>query len=181
MNIEEINMTHEIWKEISWSPDYFISSYGRVKSYKKDKINGILLKLRIDQKGYITIQLPNIYTGKHKRTGVHRLVAEAFIPNPESKGDVNHIDEDKSNNRVDNLEWMTRKENLNYGVRAERMAKTRGIPIIAINLKAGESREFYGTNECARQLGLNPSNITSVLKSKRRHTGGFTFKYKGRK
>lgn len=78
---------------------------------------------------------------------------------------------------------MTAKENNNHGTRNERagkaISKSKSIPIIAINLKTGESQEFYGTNECARQLGLHQSHITSVLKGKRRQTGGYTFKYKG--
>lgn len=75
---------------------------------------------------------------------------------------------------VSNLEWSTRKENCNYGTRNERLS----IPIIATNLKTGESREFYGTNECARQLGLNNAHITSVLKGRLKQTGGYTFQYK---
>ena len=83
---------------------------------------------------------------------------------------------------VSNLEWMTAKENSNHGTRNERMAKaiskSNSIPIIATNLKTGESREFYGTSECARQLGLNQSNIISVLKGRRETVGGYTFQYK---
>lgn len=166
-------MEKEIWKRIEWAPDFEISNYGRVKSYKQDKINGKLKKLQINHAGYVIIRLFNTYTGKWKTSRVHRLVAEAFIPNPENKSDVNHIDEDKTNNRVDNLEWMTHKENTNYGTRNKRIS----IPIIATNLETGESTEFYGANECARRLGLQQSNITAVLKGKLNQTGGFTFKY----
>lgn len=73
---------------------------------------------------------------------------------------------------------MTRKENINHGTRNERVSKTMSIPIIATNLTTAESQEFYGTNECARQLGLNQSSITSVLKGRYKQTGGYTFKYK---
>ena len=109
---------------------------------------------------------------------IHRLVAQAFIPNPENKAEINHIDEDKTNNMLSNLDWMTRKENNNHGTRTDRMAKTRSIPIIAINLKTNESTEFYGASECARKLGLHQPSITHVLNGRRKQTGGYTFKYK---
>lgn len=73
---------------------------------------------------------------------------------------------------------MTTKENINHGTHNERMSKTLSIPIIAINLKTGESREFYGISECARQLGLYNQSITKVLKGRLNQTGGYTFKYK---
>lgn len=85
----------EIWKTIEWSPDFKISNYGRLKSYQKDKVNGRLIKLTPNPFGYIQVNLYNIHTKKIKRTGVHRLVAEVFIPNPENKPQVNHIDEGK--------------------------------------------------------------------------------------
>lgn len=119
-------MEKEIWKKIDWSPDYEISNYGRIKSYKHDKINGKLRKLRPDPKrGYVTIRLPNIYTGQYKRTGIHRLVAESFIPNPDNKEQVNHIDENKANNYFKNLEWTTSKENCNHGTRNERLGESQ--------------------------------------------------------
>lgn len=70
---------------------------------------------------------------------------------------------------------MTSKENNNHGTRNERLS----IPIIATNIKTGESREFYGASECAKQLGLNQAHITDVLKGRLKQTGGYTFKYKG--
>lgn len=76
---------------------------------------------------------------------------------------------------------MTSKENNNHGTRNERaskaISKSNSIAIIATNLKTDESTEFYGTRECARQLGLHDSNITHVLKDRYKQTGGYTFKY----
>lgn len=167
----------EIWKDIEgYEGVYHVSNLGRAKRVT----TGRILKSGKDRGGYLQVDLCK--NGKHKTHRIHRLVAQAFIPNPENKPEVNHIDENKTNNMVSNLEWMTAKENSNHGTRNERMAKaiskSNSIPIIATNIKTGESTELYGTSECARQLGLNQSNITSVLKGRRETVGGYTFQYK---
>lgn len=104
---------------------YEVSNFGNVKSlwYGKDKI----LKPQADGGGYLFVWLCK--DGKQKIHKVHRLVASAFIPNPDNLSQVNHKDEDKTNNRVDNLEWCTQEYNLNYGTRNTRVAEAqRGVP-----------------------------------------------------
>lgn len=163
----------EIWKDIGgYEGLYQVSNLGRVNRVA----TGRVLKGGKDGGGYLNVDLCK--NGKRKTHTIHRLLAQAFIPNPENKSDVNHIDEDKTNNNVNNLEWSTRKENLNHGTRNERSSKTKSIPIIATNLKTGESREFYSTKDCAIKLGLSGPSITSVLKGRLKQTGGYTFKYK---
>ena len=97
--------TSEQWKRIKGHPRYLVSNYGNVYSEYK---NGLLKQMK-DAYGYAQVNL-----NRHPKK-VHRLVAEAFIPNPEELPEVNHKDEDKSNNRIDNLEWCTSKYNMNYG------------------------------------------------------------------
>ena len=163
----------EIWKDVKgYEGVYQVSNFGRVKRVT----TGRILKGGKDKYGYLIVNLYKNSVGSIKT--IHRLVAEAFIPNPENKPQVNHVDENKTNNSLDNLEWMTAKENTNHGTRNERSGKSQSIPIIATNLKTGESMEFYGSNECARQLGLHQASITKVLKGRLRQTGGYTFKYK---
>ena len=159
----------EVWKDIEgYEGLYQVSSWGRVKNSR----SGTVLKGGETRNGYLQVDLSKY--GKRKLYYVHRLVVQSFIPNPEDKPEVNHIDENNQNNRVENLEWCTRTENLNYGTRTLRMSKTQSIPIICIETGI----EYYGISECAREMGLHQQHITSVLKGRRKTTGGFTFKYK---
>lgn len=109
----------EVWKPVvGYESRYLVSNMGRVFSLIKDK----MLKQIETPYGYLVV---NLYDGnKMKQIRVHRLVAMAFIPNPDSLPQVNHIDEDKHNNYIDNLEWCNAKYNANYGTRNERLAKT---------------------------------------------------------
>lgn len=173
---------NEIWKDIEgYEGLYQVSNLGRVQSVDRldgsnHRLKGKIRSTSIRPNGYEKVILSK--NSKRKGHSVHRLVAQAFIPNPENKPQVNHIDENQTNNMASNLEWSTAKENANHGTRTERIGKTRSIPIIAINIKTGESQEFYGTAECARQLGLQAPSITNVLKGRHKQTGGYTFKYK---
>ena len=119
----------EEWKDIiveengvmyDYTNLYKISNTGKIKSYCKNK-NGTLLKIQTQKNGY---QIINLYKNNEmKRFYIHRLVAKIFIPNPENLPEVNHKDEDKTNNSIDNLEWCDRKYNMNYGARGEKASK----------------------------------------------------------
>lgn len=157
----------EEWKDIKgFEGKYYVDIYGNVYNNEKR------LKHHADKEGYRVITLYK--NNKSYGRKIHRLVAEAFIPNPENKAQVNHIDEDKTNNMVSNLEWVTAKENINHGTRNERVSK----PVKVIDIANGEYNYYPSATECARQLGLNQGNIVSCLKGKRKTCGGYTFKYK---
>ena len=110
----------EEWRYIKgYEGNYQISTLGRVKSfYKKD-----VLKPGKLRDGYLIVGLYK--EGKRKHYKVHKLVAEAFIPNPNNYKEINHKDENKSNNCVSNLEWCTHKYNINYGTRSQRVSESR--------------------------------------------------------
>lgn len=163
----------EVWKDISgWNGFYQISTHGRVKSLKRGK--EIILTPSKNSSGYLTVSLS--IEGKTFTKVVHRLVAIAFIPNPENKGDVNHIDEDKTNNHLENINWMTRKENLMWGTWNERQAKTKSIPIRVIyqdnTYEVWESAKAF-----ARENKLLSSSIVNVLKGRAKSHHGLRFEY----
>lgn len=148
---------------------YAITSCGKVWSYRNQKF----LKLNKNKKnGYMSIIL-SVNKNK-KRFYIHRLVAEAYLDNYSNELDVNHKDENKTNNCVNNLEMVTRKENINYGTRCLKQGITRGKPVICIDTGV----EYYSTHEAARQLNIQQSGIQLCCSGKFKSTHGLHFKYK---
>ena len=125
----------EIWKPIDKYEGYEVSNLGRIKSYKVDKVNGIIMKPYKDTKGYLQIDISLDGRKRNNRVHllVHRLVATAFIPNINNLPQVNHKDENKENNRVENLEWCTNEYNINYGTHNERVANAIRIDIYSVD------------------------------------------------
>lgn len=125
-------MAEELWAEVKgYDGRYIVSNFGNVKSVERDVLgkNNIVkhhkgkdLKQFFRHRGYHTVYLTKC--GKTKKYYVHRLVAEAFIPNPGNLPQINHKDENKINNYVENLEWCTAQYNALYGTRLERRSKT---------------------------------------------------------
>lgn len=159
----------EIWKAISgYEGIYEISNFGNVR-----KTNGTLLKGQFNGE-YKAI----ILTKKHirKTHRIHRLVAQAFIPNPHGFPIINHIDECPGNNCVTNLEWCTYKHNTNHGTCVQRRAINHYKPIIQYSGDAFVKR-WNSIKEAGEQLGIDHSSITKAAKGKRKSAGGFYWKY----
>lgn len=142
--------------------NYFVDENGNVYSNKQQ------LKPQVDKNGYLWVNLT--YDGKQHNHKIHRLVAQAFIPNPDNLPQVNHINEDKTDNRVDNLEWCTNNYNINYGTCKERAAKTRkekGYYWIADAIKKRKENNpnnemWYKIAENKRKNGTNKQKSLMV-------------------
>ena len=153
----------EIWKPIGYD-GYEVSNLGRVKSYKYDKINGKIMKPYKDTKGYLQIDLQLDGRKRENRVhlAVHRLVAMAFIPNSDNLPQVNHKDEDKTNNCVDNLEWCTNDYNAHYGTHIERVAEKIRMPIYSVD-KQGNIEHFSGVREADRIVSGKEYGISAPI------------------
>ena len=165
----------EIWKDKKdYEGHYQVSNFGRVKSIKFGK--EIILKQHINIKGgyYYVCLLKN---GKHKNYYVHRLVAQAFIDNPNNLPEVNHKDECKTNNVVSNLEWCDRKYNHNYGTINERISQSQSKPVLQYDLNGNLIKEWKSINECGRN-GFNQGDICKCCNGKRKTAKGFIWVYK---
>lgn len=183
----------ECWR---WIPGYEgwyqVSTRGRVRSVdrwvtdntgRKYLIKGKILKPTRDKDGYLTVNLHR--DGKKRTFKIHRLVAMAWLDNPEGKPQVNHRDEDKTNNSVENLSFMTAKENVTWGTGIERATASKlngklSKSVQAIDPKTGAVvKEFPSTMEAERN-GFNSSHISACCRGERRFKThkGFAWRYK---
>jgi len=155
----------EIWKDIECYSGYKISNLGRVKSYRKDT-NGYLMSPAKTALGYYQVELQT--GGKYKGKTIHRLVAQAFIPNPNNYPQINHKDEDKSNNKVDNLEWCTQLYNNRYGHHGEKISKAtlnhKGDKIIAYD--ANNHYKIYRNAYDAGRHGFCRDIVSAAVNKK---------------
>lgn len=154
----------EQWKTIFDYPDYEVSNLGRVRSLKFGKEK--LLSPGIHSKGYLIVSLCK--NGDLKHYLVHRLVAQAFLPNPLNLPEVNHKDENKLNNCVDNLEWCERQYNVDYS-----KAKQVGQYDLSGNL----IKVWKSVREIERQLGFSNGHISACCRGIKKTASGFIWRY----
>lgn len=171
----------EEWKDIEdYEGLYQVSSEGRVKSLKfgKEKI----LRYTKANKGYAQLTLSkNSIQTTYK---IHRLVAEAFIPNPDNKPQIDHINTDRTDNRVENLRWVTPKENCNNSITIENYSKCKlGLlnhntkPILQFTKDGEFVKKWDSMSEIEKELGFNHSHLTSCCRQKKKSAYGYVWMY----
>ena len=174
-------MTEEVWRDVKgYEGLYQVSNMGRVKSLgRKDRFGRVIkeriLEPAVTHNGYLRVGLH--VDGKRKMLRVHRLVCEAFHENPDNKSEVNHVNEDKTDNRACNLEWSTRTENCNHGSRNERVAKALSKPIGQFSLDGKLIKVWQSACEVRRQAGFNQGYVSAVARGEHKHAYGFIWKY----
>lgn len=169
------------WRDIKgYEGLYQVSDKGNVRHLSNYDSAGCFrdeytLKPILSNHGYYEVSLYK--NGKAKQYRVHRLVAEAFIPNPENYPMINHKDEVRTNNNVENLEWCDVSYNNNYGSRLSKVTKKLGFPIVSINLKTGEKHFYPSINIAANSTNSSARHISSVIKGERKTHHGMSWRY----
>lgn len=162
--------------EIPDFPNYFVTEDGHVWSeWRHQYVSEVIM-----EKKYHRVVLSK--NNKSYNFLVHRLVAQAFIPNPDNKPCVNHKDENPENNHYTNLEWVTHKENNNYGSHGNKNGAAHSKAVIKIDKNTGEELQYYHSlREAAKDLNMSATNISSVCKHKPHyHTaGGYKWRWAG--
>ena len=173
----------EYWKDIpGFDGCYQVSSLGRVRSVKFNKI--VFLSISFSTRyGVLTL----FKNGKRHYRKIHRLVAEAFIPNPNNLPQVNHKDENPMNNSVDNLEWCDASYNCNYGTRISRMAQSLTNHSVPLKYKAvqqfdidGNFIKEYCSIKYVKEDKYNPSTVCNCCRGRTKTAYGFIWKYKNK-
>ena len=157
------------WKNITgYEGLYQVSNLGRVKSLRYNKI----LKPYVNERGYVYVLLVD-RDGHNKNWRLHRLVAQTFLPNPDNLPQINHKDEDKSNNCADNLELCTAKHNANYGIRGHKISLKKGTACICTD----NGVIYRSIKDASKRTGLNEACISACCRGVRPHTRGTHWRY----
>ena len=162
---------NEIWVNIeNYNGKYQVSNYGNVRKLEKNKIR--YLFLRKDSGGYLQVAI--CYNKKKTFYLVHRLVAIAFIPNPYNHKKINHIDKDKTNNNVNNLEWCNRQYNNDYSL---------SKAVIQLDKNNNFIAEYKSISEASRQTGIDKVHISQCCREIKHYktAGGYKWKFKNEK
>lgn len=151
---------------------YLVSNYGNMMCLSRKRDKFVPMNGWVDGRGYRRVELNG------EPQFVHRLVALHFVPNPESKETVNHKNEDKLDNRAENLEWLTNAENHNYGTRNARVGKAHEKPILRISMQTGRVLQQYSCLKEAVLDGYNHSSVSRCANGKGlKSSGGFAWKW----
>ena len=162
----------ETFVKIDGFEKYEVSNLGKVRNIK----SGIMLKPWFTKDGYLRHCLYK--HNKRKNLLLHRIIATAFIDNPDEKPCVNHIDENKLNNDLSNLEWCTARENLIHGTRTKRAAEKCFKKVIQLDLNDNVLNEFESMKQAGQETGTSASHISHCCNGKRKSAGGYKWRKK---
>lgn len=174
----------EIWKDIKgYEGLYQVSNFGNVKrlegkiySYITNKYETRkehMIKTRVNNRGYKITTLSK--NSKVKSFAIHRLIAQAFLPNPNNFECVNHLDGNKLNNKIDNLEWCTTQQNIQHAYKNNLMTNNKKIDQYSLDNKF--IKIFNSANEASRETGIAQPNITMCALGKKKTAGGYIWKH----
>lgn len=162
----------EIWKPIKgFEGEYEISNFGQVKSLKTN----IILHQYKYRGGYLEVHLRQHSKKFHKK--IHRLVAEAFIPNPNNYPEVNHKDENKKNNRFDNLEWCTHQYNNTYNGKHIKGGEKTRKPVSQFDLDGNFIKEYVSQTEASKQTDITQGTISNCALGHQKQAGGYIWRF----
>ena len=162
----------ETFVKIEGFENYEVSNLGKVRNIK----SGRILKPVLGRGGYLKHGLSG--HNKRKFLLLHRIIAIAFIDNPEENPCVNHIDENKTNNDLSNLEWCTVRENNIHGTRTKRGAEKRSKKVIQLDLNDNVLNEFESMEQAEQETGIDASSISRCCNGKRKSAGRFKWRRK---
>lgn len=170
-----MRIVREIWKPIKgYEGLYEVSNLGRVKSLSRQRVRETIMKPEYN-KGYLRVTLSK---DNHKRHWfVHRLVAEAFIPNNNKLPYVNHINEDSTDNRSSNLEWCTHLYNLMYGTRRQKVIDKERKPVNQYTTDGVLVATHMSIQQASRTIGKNASAICDCCQNKQHIAYGYIWRY----
>lgn len=167
----------ELWKPIcGYGNQYTVSNMGRIKNLVSNRI----LKPQRRRHGYLSVWLYN--NKSRKQVSIHRLVADAFCERTELQIEVNHLNEDKTDNRAENLAWCTKKENCSYGNRPSTISRKntngkRSKPVRQYTMSGELVKEYPSIHEVRRQTGFGEGNIHHAISGKYSQAYGFRWQY----
>ena len=168
----------ELWKDVEgYEGKYMVSNHGNIWSHNKQKI----MVPSFCKDKYLKVSLHK--GGEQKTKQVHRIVAEAFLENKDNKPQVNHRDGNKENNRLDNLEWVTAKENCDHAIKEKLYTSNplkglevawvkNQIAVMATNIKSGEVKIYKSFKEAAHDIGVTTQNISIHVSGKTKRVKG---------
>lgn len=172
----------EILKDIKgYEGIYQISNCGRLRSLRRKRVdrNQVLKEKILKQSCLNGYYIINLLKNSHRKCFyVHRLVATAFIPNPDNNPCVNHKDENKKNNNINNLEWCTHRYNSNYGTSKARAGEKHKKKVLQYNKNGELIKEWESLSKVANTLNTSISNISCCCSEKQKTSNGYIWRYK---